>query len=279
MCDFDTLWRELEAFSAPIEVGVLGRTILRREIPILTLGKGRRAVLYVGAQCGDESLTARLLLDFVADYRSCLERGTMQYTYPMTRLFEERRILVVPMLNPDGVTYALHGVGENNPLRERVLAANGGAEFSHWRANARGAELCYNYNAGFTSESGKHGEYPESEPEVAALCRFLRARHSEILGVLDLHLWGEEIRCSCADNLTAKTMSVGRALSRATGYRLVDPSTQTAAGRLGDWCIRALGRPAFELHCGREQTKHAAAPAALLYAGVRRALFTFPFLV
>lgn len=274
MCDYESIREALFTLDETASVHVLGRSLLGREIPIVRLGRGERCVLYVGAQCGTEQETAGLLLTFIKDYIACYHRAARQYTYPMESLFEERSIYVVPMLNPDGAAYVSRGIGQENPLRERVLAQNGGEDLRAWCGNARGVRLDLNYHAGFGT-GGACGEYPESEPEVAALCRFLRREHEGLLGVLDLHLGGEEIRCSCEDNLSAKTISAGRALARATGYRLRSPVGEPPCGRLTDWCIRALGRPAYALGCGRS----AEAVGESTYGAVRRALFTFPFLV
>ena len=43
------------------DVSVLTRSILGREIPLITLGKGKHAVLYVGAHHGMEWITSALL--------------------------------------------------------------------------------------------------------------------------------------------------------------------------------------------------------------------------
>jgi g-D-glutamyl-meso-diaminopimelate peptidase len=226
---------------------------------------------------------------FISDYLDCLARRTAQYGVPMERMLAERSVYVVPMLNPDGASYVLEGVDEENPLRERVLAMQGEQEISAWEANARGVDLRRNYNVDFKARKereraagvlggapqGFSGEYPESEPETAALCRFLRLRREQIAGVIDLHEGGEAIRCSCEDNLSAKPLSVGRLLARHTGYRITPPEQAGVTGDLSDFCIRVLGRPAYALYCGRKGEE--SVPRAL--ARVRRALFTFPFLV
>ncbi len=267
----------------------LTRSILGREIPLITLGHGKRAVLYVGAHRGTDSVAAGLLLDFITDYLRQYERLSTVYEYPMRYLFEDRRIYIVPMLNPDGVEYALHGIGAENPLRERVLKMNGGEELSAWRANARGVDLGHNYDAGFTNGKKAEqkagitggapenycGEYPESEPETAALCRFLRQHREEIKGVLSFHMGEGEIFCSCENNLTAKTVSVGRVLSRFTNYRLVRPESISPIGTLTDWCISALHRPAFSIYCGGVPK----ASTDVTYGYLRRMLFSFPCLV
>lgn len=272
-----------------ITCATLTRSILGREIPLITLGHGKRAVLYVGAHRGTDSMAAGVLLDFIADYLKQYERLSTVYEYPMRYLFEDRRIYIVPMLNPDGVEYALHGINAENPLRERVLKMNGGDDLSAWGANARGVDLGHNYDVGFGNapkaeqEAGCQGgapvnycgEYPESEPETSALCRFLRQHREEIKGVLSFHTGAGEIYCSCEDNLTAKTVSVGRVLSRFMGYRLIRPESISPIGTLSDWCIAAMHRPAFSVYCGGVPNPS----PAVIYEHLRRTLFSFPCLV
>lgn len=290
LIDYQYLGQRIAEICAKgIICNVLTRSIMGREIPLITLGNGKRAVLYVGAHRGTESLTAGLLLDFALEYLKQYERLATVYEYPMRYLFEDRRIYIVPMLNPDGVEYALHGVGTENPLRERLLKMNPSGDFSTWQANSRGVDLGHNYDAGFSdckraerdagilggAPADYSGEYPESEPETAALCRFLRLRREEIKGVLSFHTGEGEIFCSCGDNLTAKTMSVGRVLSRFTGYRLVRPESISPVGTLADWCITSLHRPAFTVNCGGVFN----ASPAVIYEHLRRLLFSFPCLV
>ncbi len=290
LIDYQYLKRRIDDIGhKDITCVTLTHSIMGRDIPLITLGHGKRAVLYVGAHCGTESMTTRLLLDFIGDYWGQYERLSTVYEYPMRYLFEDRRIYIVPMLNPDGVEYARHGVGEDNPLYERVVKMNGGKDFSHWRANARGVDLGHNYDAGFSAykraeweastldgaPAGYSGEHPESEPETVALCRFLRLHREEIKGVLSFHTGNGEIFCSCGDNLTAKTMSVGRVLSRFTGYRLVRPESLTPVGTLADWCITSLHRPAFTVNCGGVP----GASPTVIYEHLRRLLFSFPCIV
>ena len=280
------LTRQYETLS----VSVLGRSILGREIPLITLGRGKRAVLYVGAHHGTDGLTCGLLTAFLADYLDRHARGGTVYEYPTSYLFEERRIYLVPLLNPDGVEYATNGITEDNPLRERVMKMSGGGDLSLWQANARGVDLHHNYDAGFFSFQKRTkpqggaaarygGEFPESEPESAALARFLRLKRAEIAGVLSFHTAGEELISNCCDTLSAKTMAVGRVVSRMTGYRLVRPEGVTAFGSLSDWCVTKLGRPAFTVRCGKGEPPLNTEQLPLIYERLRRTLFTFPFLV
>lgn len=288
----DAMCAWLQCPHAP-EISVLGHSILGREIPLVRLGRGERAVLYVGAHHGMESITAGVLCDFVTEYLRRYEARATLYDIPMEYLWQERTVYVIPMLNPDGVEYAVNGVGEDNPLYARLLQMNGSKDFSHWQANARGVDLNHNYDAGFVEYKQKEreagicngaptrysGEYPESEPETAALCRWLRYHRERVQGVMTLHTQGEEIYATCGDKLTAKTMAAGRMLSKCTGYRLARPEGLAAYGGLTDWCIEKLGRPSFTVECGKGENPLPPEVGTLLYEQMRRALFSFPLWV
>ncbi len=268
------------------------RSILGKEIPVFTLGNGKKAVVYVGGVSGTEALVSSVLLDFIRDYQAQHQKDGKVFDVSLSYLFGERRIVVVPFLNPDGVCYATEGVSEDNPLRARVLKMNGSEDFSAWRANARGVDLSHNFDAGFAAHKKKEraegilngvpigygGEYPESEPESAALCRLLRFLGEDLLGLVEFRLGAGEIRCSCKDKLSAKTMAAGRILGRATGYRLIGPEKTAPEGGVADWCIEKLSRPAYRVDC--DGTKYRAEKArACLFEALRRTFYTFPFML
>ncbi len=289
--NFAAATKELCALSG-IRCDVTARSILGREIPVFTLGSGKKAVVYVGGIKGNEALTSFFLLDFLRDCIKQSEKESRIYDVTVSYLLRERRIMVIPMLNPDGVGYATEGVREDNPLCARVLQMNGTEDFSAWQANARGVELSHNFDAGFLAHKnleraagilsgapqGYGGEYPESEPETAALCRLLRFLGEDLLGLLEFHLGQGEITCSCKDNLSAKTMAAGRILGRATGYRLIGPEKAIPEGGLADWCIEKLSRPAYRVECDAARYTPEKAQTCLFEA-LRRALYTFPFML
>ena len=106
----------LEKAGAAVEV--LGTSLLGTPIPLVTLGTGRRAVLYVGAHHGMEGITAGVLLDFADDLLRAAAQGATVAGIEARYLLAERRIYVVPMLNPDGVAYAVHGVAPEAALQD-----------------------------------------------------------------------------------------------------------------------------------------------------------------
>lgn len=282
--EIEGLAREFPAF---VKAECLGRTLLGREIPLLHIGTGERAIFYVGAHHGTDLLTSEVLLAFARDVAECAERRATQYAHPIFQMLCERSLYVLPLANPDGASYVTGSGAFENPLWERAQRMNGGNDFFTWQANARGVDLAHNYAAGFMpfrgnicgAPQGFAGEHPESEPESAAIAAFLRREAERLVGVLELGFGAGEILCSCEDNLSAKCQSAGRALSRLTGLRQRRPEITPPKGSLCDYSVRVLGRPAFLLDCVLPQKCEAALEEKMLFASLRRALFCFPYLV
>ena len=195
---------KVDLSSAALSFGYLGNSLLGRAIPKFTLGHGKLEVLYVGTHHALEWLTCDLLVKFMEDAAS-LQNGRIG-GIPVATLLDCVTYHIIPMLNPDGVEYVYHGLENDNPIKDRVLTMNGGSKsFSTWQANGRGVDLNHNYNDAFTEYKQTSGilsgaptrfagEEPESEPEVAYLCSFLR-HHTNIKGVIDvLHAVGIEHR-------------------------------------------------------------------------------------
>lgn len=276
-----------------LQYSYLGTSILGRGIPLLRLGSGKKAVLYVGAHHGMEWITSLVLMRYVKELCECVQRKGAFYQYDAEFFLQTYSVYVIPMLNPDGVEYQIHGITDDNPLVERVRVMNKNSDdFCHWQANARGVDLNHNYDAGFAeykvleAENGIvggaptrfSGETPESEPEVASLCNFIRF-HNELCGVLTLHTQGKEIYYQSGGVELPKTRSVVQKLSKLCGYRISDTEWLACYGGLTDWCVQRMGLPAFTLECGKGVNPLPLSQFFPIYADLRRLLFTFPVLL
>ena len=284
---------EFAARYTNLEITMLGQSILGRKIPILRVGRGEKKVLYVGAHHGMEWVTGTVLLRFVNEYCELLRSHGRVNGLSVEALDEARSIYVIPMLNPDGVEYALHGIEEDNPLYERAFCMNGQSmDFSHWQANARGVDLNHNYNAGFAEykrlERDKgilggaptrfSGEAPESEPEVGYLCNFIRF-HDDFSMALTLHTQGEEIYYTSGGEVPPKGEQIGARLCALCGYTLAKPEGMAAYGGFTDWFIREFGRPSFTIECGKGENPLPFSDFPMMYLRLRKMLFAAPFLV
>lgn len=270
-----------------LELGYLGTSILDRPIPVVTVGQDKRSrgVLYLGGLHGTDLLTPGALLQFLAEYAESLRQGRRMYNVNLPYLFENRTIHVVPMLNPDGYEIRRYGA-EDDVVRERLLRQNGGNDFRKWRGNARGVDLWRNFTESperpgdeeKVCPEGTAGLSPESEPEVAALCNYLRI-YDEIESVLTLHTTGKDIRCSSGDCCPARSRTLARLLSRMTGGTVETVSEPD--GTLTDWFIRERNKPAFDCGILLDKTVDLTDPAhyTKIHAVFRESLFSMALLI
>ncbi len=275
MRELDILCEEYPFFNR----SVIGKSLVGREIPLISIGEGKKAVLFVGTHHGMEWITTALLLDFLRDVGKEVARGG-----DLIAVLENRVLCVVPMLNPDGVELQINGKDELNPLTDRLNAMSGG-DYSRWQANGRGVDLNHNYDAGFFEykeyerEHGisagatlYSGEHPESEPETSALCAFIRARGIDLL--IALHTQGEEIYYDFGGVVPEGSRVIAKRLSALTGYSLSEPTGSAAYGGLKDWFIKEYGLPAFTLECGKGVNPLPIRDCDIIYKGIREALFS-----
>ena len=270
-----------------LELGWLGESVLGRSIPLITLGKGEKAVLYVGAHNADESITSTILLRFIEEILSIGEREGRIFQYSLPYLLNTRKFYILPMLNPDGVEYRTHGLDKDHILYDRVCAMNGGHDdLREWQSNARGVELGRNYPYGLVTYKkqelamgisggprGFSGEMPESEPEIASLCNFLRY-HQDVRTTLTLHTGKERIVLGEGNT---RSMPVARAIARMTGYPLDYYRMGEAMGGMGAWCETECGIPSFALSCGN--VSPTPSESFRLYTVLRETLFTLPTMI
>ena len=288
----------MEAYLKKLEdrypfVGVtsLGESVLGQRIPLVTVGEGKKAMLYVGAHSGTEWMTCALLLRFLGELAEGFQNAGKAFGYSLKYLLSVRTICVVPMLNPDGVEYVLHGIAPEHILYDRVHAMNGGNEsFSDWKANARGVELVRNYAYGFVQNKrrememgifggapfGFGGEMSESEPETAALCRFLRCREG-VSGTLSLHIGERAILYTAGTKIAARSAAIGGAMARMTKYPLLPYYGFETVGGMSAWCIDELNVPGFSIACNG--TGGVFDEAFLAYTELREMLFTLPTMI
>lgn len=270
-----------------LRVTSLGKTILGRDIPVLAVGSGRRQLVYVGTHHGMEWLTGAWLLRFADEFCAGLKSGRTVYGVCLPTFAERFTLHIIPILNPDGVEYQQHGVSEGNPLCHRVIGMNGGsADFSHWQANARGVDLNHNYDAGFAEYKAWEasagilgggptrysGQEPESEPEVRALCSYIRFLGNVRL-VASFHTQGEEIYYRHGGKALPGASEAARRVAELTGYRLSDATGPAAYGGLTDWCLTKCGIRALTLECGKGENPLPLTQLFPVYLKLREALF------
>ncbi len=273
-----------------VRLSYIGNSLLSRRIPMLSLGDGEKSVFYIGTHHASEWVCAPVLLKFMYEAAEYEEKGGYVYGSSLGFLCRQRSIHVLPMLNVDGVELQIHGNDPQNPLRERLVRANGGEDFTHWQANGRGVDLNHNYNAGFAEYKAIEaasgilgaaptrfsGEYAESEPECSAVANFLRYTSPALL--LSLHTQGEVIYAPSSNKIKNGNAIADR-LSAMTAYPLEKAHGSAAYGGLSDWYAEEMKLPAYTLECGCGENPLPMTAASGIYRRIRQALFVSPMLV
>ncbi len=278
--------RELNERFDAVELSGIGRSLLGREIPMVSIGRGRSVCVFVGAVHAMEWHTALVLLRFAEELAEWQRQDRFRYGMDPRFVLSGRRICIIPMLNPDGVELVNGGLGQDNVLAERLLKMNPSGDFSHWQANARGVDLNHNYNAGFEeykrlaaelgiTEPGATrypGEFPESEPETQAICGFLRVIGGARL-LMALHTQGEEIYWDYNGFAPGAQLQTARVLARYSGYSVARPDGVASYSGMKDWALLEFGPLAFTVECGRGKNPLPPSDAPGIYARLRKMLF------
>lgn len=263
--DYDALCsavKKLDDGFRFLQVFTLTKSVLGRRIPCMILGSGTHPVLFVGTHHAMEYLTTMELMKFTVDLCEHYERGEPFEGVNLNKLFADKCLYIVPMLNPDGVELHLHGSGSAPAVRDELDAVTGG-NYDNWNANAHGVDLNHNYNAGFDilhemeqQEGFKGpgptrygGTHPESEPETHALCNL--CRRMLFSSVYAFHSQGEEIYWHYGPNTPECAFDMAKKLAAACSYTASQPEGLASHGGFKDWYVDVFGRPGFTVEIGK----------------------------
>ncbi len=257
MCyDYKTLTADIDRLGYDfIERTLIGKSVEGREINCITIGGGRRTTLIAAAFHGLESITAAAVMRFAADYAAHITSGEMFFGKSAARLFVRNTLHIVPMVNPDGVNIAAHGIDPSNPVHSELIGMAGICDFKReWQANARGVDLNHNYDARWDaikegpSPTKYGGEYPESEPETRAVTGFVRRVRPDAL--IALHSQGREIYRDFNGYCPAGARETAHKMAAESGYAVRHPTGTAAFGGCKDWFIHEFDRPGFTIEIG-----------------------------
>ncbi|MBQ8182466.1 MAG: M14 family metallocarboxypeptidase [Clostridia bacterium] len=253
---------ELKAVYPQMKVASCGKSVLGKKIYSFVIGEGKETVVYVGGTHGLEWLTSLVLLRFCENIMYQSENDGQLSGYNVRKLLNNRRLIIIPEINPDGIEIAVKGAcacEEYKMIDSRIC--NG--DFSGWSANARGVDINHNFNAdwyalrdyekerGIDSPSPRRfgGAFPESEPETKAITRLCRNIMPDML--FTFHSQGEEIYYEYGNNTPEKSYTIAKVLGGLTDYALVKNEGHAASGGLKDWFIEEFRRPAFTVEIGK----------------------------
>lgn len=246
--DYETVCGVVKALTARYRflcAAPIGQSVQGRNLWGLTLGSGKERVLIAAAFHGQEWLTAWVCLRLCEDMCRSLHDHTPLCGWNVRRAMSGRSLVLVPMVNPDGVEIGLRDAEHR------------------WQANANGVDLNHNFNAGWQelqqAERKKGivgpcarqwgGVSPESEPEtqaLVALCERGDFRH-----VVALHSQGEEIYWQYGEHTPCESELMAMTMAAASGYVVSAPTGLASHGGFKDWFIKQYHRPGFTMELGK----------------------------
>lgn len=175
-------------------------------------------------------------------------------------------IYFVFLTNPDGAEIVLDGIDRVpcDITKQYLTLANGGFDFSKYKANINLVDLNTNFDADWgaggqnvtcPSTEDFIGFYPNSEREVISLIDFTYQVKPSL--TISYHSKGEVIYYGFtgqSEQDLARDRAIGEQLSITTGYPLI--FTENSAGGYKDWCIRTLKIPSYTIEVGDETLEH-----------------------
>ncbi len=257
--DYTRLLRDISVLKDNypfIKTGVIGRSVMQKDIPYIKIGNGDRKIFLGGAYHGLEYITSAFLMRFISRYIVSLMTREKLFGYDIGKLFASVSLYTVPMINPDGVDIAINGLDITDSYHRELISLVGIHSFNKvWQANARGVDLNHNYDANwqpiqtFASPTKYGGKYPESEPETRAVTEFIRREDFDLL--LAFHSQGGEIYYDFDGLAADRAYDTAKKMAAESGYFPMQPSGSAAYGGCKDWFIKEFGRCGFTIEMGR----------------------------
>nr|WP_253197327.1 M14 family metallopeptidase [Clostridium algidicarnis] len=248
-----------------IERGILGKSVLEKNLYYIKLGNGPNEVFYNAAHHSLEWITSTLLMKFIEDFSKAYSEDGIINGYRIKDIFNKSTIYIVPMVNPDGVDLVIDGLKRDNPYYSRLIQWNkGSSDFSKdWQANIRGVDLNHNYDASWALSKQAEvvygiygpgptrysGPYPESEPETKSLADFTRAHNFRL--VIAYHTQGEVIYWQYLNIIPNDSRKIAEIFSKASGYILSETTGIVSYAGYKDWFIERFVRPGYTIEVGK----------------------------
>ncbi len=240
MYGYSYIINEIAKFN---DVSVIGKTLEDRDVFCIRIGEGDIPAVFASAFHGLEYLTAPALMSFAHSFSHL-----QQYHQRLTAYF-------VPMVNPDGVEIAMHGLNPQLEYHRDIIRHIGITQFTKvWQANASGVDINHNFNADWQSiynapaPTKYGGAYPESEPETRAVVSLLRKTEPELF--IAFHSQGREIYYDFNGMESKLARTNAGEVADLAGYKAVKTEGTASFGGAKDWYIKEYHKEAYTVELG-----------------------------
>lgn len=231
----------------------IGKSVEGRSIMALTVGTGKKEVLFDAAMHAREHMTTNVLMEMVDQYSYHYIHNSKMDGYHVRTVLDRVKIAFVPMINPDGVTL-VQGGKVSTPKATLTKLNGGSTNYKRWKANIRGIDLNRNWDVRWDRirplaprwEMAK-GSKPFSEPEVIALRDFVIERPFK--AYITYHSSGQIMYWDYGNGKGGKqkATTLVRDLSRVTGYTIMKNSQTSITAASETWVAKKKDAPAVTM--------------------------------
>ena len=244
----------------------VGATDFQRPIWMLTIGTGKRHVLFTAAHHANEWITALVLLKYAEDLAEAIQKGGILFGQRAKEMADAVTIHIIPLVNPDGVDLVTGVLGPESAqylLAKELAKKYPAIPFPDgWKANLLGVDLNLNYPAGwlqareikfsqgYTSPGPRDyvGRAPLDQMETRALADLTEKLDPDL--VLAYHSQGKEIYWQFRDYEVPGAKELGEVMARVSGYTLADTPYESSFAGYKDWFIQNFRRPGYTVEVG-----------------------------
>ena len=257
---------ELKMLYPFLEIGIIGYSILGKEIPYIKIGRGERQVLYHGSIHANEWITSVLLMKFIENFCRAYISNSNIYGYSAQNLFNKASLYIIPMVNPDGVDLVTGNIDKNSSTYQNYVYLSkfypSIAFPNGWKANFNGVDLNLQFPAGrrnarnikfsqgFTKPGPRDfvGAGPLTQREAIALYNFTLTHKFEL--TISYHTQGKEIYWQFLNYEPQGAKEIGEAFAKASGYLLTEVPYNSSFAGYKDWFIQNYNKPSYTIEAG-----------------------------
>ena len=249
-----------------ISRGELGRSVMGKAIPLLSMGSGGARVFFSAAHHANEWITTPLVLRFVEELAAAYARDGEIYGYRAKELLSGCTLAVAPCVDIDAIDLVT-GELKSGSYYERAADISGNYPDipfpSGWKANIEGVDLNLQYPAGWEKAreikfaQGFTGPAPRdyvgpsalSAPESRAVYDFTLSFDPAM--ILAWHTQGETIFWKFLDYEPEYSRDIAEAFGDVSGYFVEETPYASGFAGFKDWFIQNYNRPAYTVEAGR----------------------------
>jgi len=252
-------FREIESFK----IGEIGKSTLKNRIPYIKIGEGEKTLFINASHHANEWITSLVCMLFFEKTLNLLRNKEKYKKYNLNELLKNTKIIIVPMVNPDGVDLVLKEkyIFEKKEYLELIFKNIN--KLKNWKANIRGVDLNLNYPAKW--EKAKNikkkigikgpnyrdyvGQNPLSEIETKNMVAFTNIHQFNM--TISLHSQGEEIYYDDLKGVIKKSYEIGKKFESVSGYKLTKPEKDSSYAGYKDWYVDNFFKPGYTIEVGK----------------------------